>query len=122
MLIYAIASITSALVFYTIGVWSEKLQGELKQWHLIAFWIGLLFDTLGTTLMGFIAGGGFNLGFHSVTGVLAIVLMLFHATWATIVMRKNIRKTKLMFHKFSLAVWLVWLVPFLSGAVFGMAQ
>lgn len=26
MLFYAVISITSALVFYTIGVWSEKLQ------------------------------------------------------------------------------------------------
>lgn len=30
MLIYAIIFITLALVFYTIGVWSEKLQGTLK--------------------------------------------------------------------------------------------
>jgi uncharacterized repeat protein (TIGR03987 family) len=121
MIFYAIASITSALVFYTIGVWSEKLQGVLKRWHLVVFWTGLFFDTLGTTLMGRIAGGGFDLGFHSVTGALAIVLMLFHAVWATVVLRKNDTKAKLVFHKFSLAVWLIWLVPFLSGAVFGMA-
>ena len=31
MLIYAIIAITMALVFYTIGVWSEKIQGSLKK-------------------------------------------------------------------------------------------
>lgn len=55
MLIYAIISISLALVFYTIGVWSEKVQGQLKKWHLTIFWIGLIFDTIGTTLMSKIA-------------------------------------------------------------------
>jgi hypothetical protein len=26
--------ITLALVFYTIGVWSERIAGRLKWWHL----------------------------------------------------------------------------------------
>ncbi len=60
MLIYAIVFINLALVFYTIGVWSEKLQGELKGWHLAVFWIGLTFDTLGTTFMSKIAVMVFN--------------------------------------------------------------
>lgn len=29
--------ITLALVFYTIGVWSERIAGRLKGWHLIFF-------------------------------------------------------------------------------------
>lgn len=120
MLIYAILSITSALIFYTIGVWSEKKQGELKKWHLAIFWIGLIFDTLGTTLMSKIANGGFQLNFHGITGLLAIVLMLFHALWATIVLVKNNEKVKANFHKFSISVWLIWLIPFVSGAIFGM--
>jgi len=121
MLIYAIISITLALIFYTIGVWSEKKQGELKKWHLIAFYCGLVFDTLGTTLMTKIANGGFQLNFHGITGLLAIVLMLFHALWATIVLIKNDQKIKANFHKLSIIVWLIWLIPFISGAIFGMS-
>ena len=30
MFILSIVLITLALVFYTIGVWSERIQGELK--------------------------------------------------------------------------------------------
>jgi len=122
MLIYAVISITLALLFYTVGVWSEKKQGELKKWHLVVFWIGLVFDTLGTTIMGKIAGAGFGINFHSVTGLLAILLMLFHALWATVVLKKNDEKAKVSFHKFSIVVWIIWLIPFLSGMIFGMTR
>lgn len=121
MLIYAIVTITLALIFYTVGVWSEKLQGTLKKWHLIIFWVGLLFDTTGTTLMSRISGSGFKLNFHGITGLLAILLMLFHALWATFVIVKNDERTKSSFHRFSIIVWLIWLIPFISGLVFGMA-
>jgi len=122
MLFYAVVSINLALLFYTIGVWSEKIQGELKKWHVVVFWVGLVFDTLGTTIMGKIAGSGFGINFHSITGLLAILLMLFHALWATIVLRKDDIKTKVNFHKFSILVWIIWLIPFLSGVIFGMTR
>lgn len=122
MLIAAIITITLALVFYTIGVWSEKLQGELKKWHLVIFYVGLIFDTTGTTIMTKIAEGGFKLNFHGITGALAIVLMLFHAVWATVVLFKNDAKAKANFHKLSIIVWVIWLIPFISGAISGMAR
>lgn len=121
MLVYAIISITLALVFYTIGVWGEKIQGQLRKWHLITFWTGFVFDTLGTTLMSKIATNGFQLNLHGITGLLAIVLMMLHAIWATVVLIKNNESAKLSFHKFSIAVWLIWLIPYISGAVFGMS-
>lgn len=120
MLVYATITITLALVFYTIGVWSEKIQGELKKWHLVLFYIGLIFDTTGTTIMSQLANGGSLFSFHGITGLLAILLMLFHAIWATVVLVRNDEKAKASFHKFSIIVWLIWLIPFISGAVFGM--
>ena len=122
MLIYAIISITLALVFYSIGVWSEKIQGTLKTWHLIIFWMGLVFDTVGTSLMKVIADGDSILSFHGITGLLAIILMAVHAVWATKVVLANNEKERLNFHKFSIVVWLIWLIPFVSGAVFGMSS
>ncbi|MDS0526155.1 HsmA family protein [Clostridium sp. SHJSY1] len=122
MIFYAIVSITLALVFYTLGVWSEKIQGKLKKWHLVIFWIGLIFDTLGTTLMSKMAGSEFKLNFHGITGLLAIILMLFHATWAAVVLVKNDEKAKSNFHKFSIIVWVIWLIPYISGAIFGMTK
>lgn len=122
MIFYAIISITLALIFYTIGVWSEKLQGKLKVWHLAIFWIGLVFDTLGTTLMSKIASNGFQFNFHGVTGLLAIILMLFHVVWATLVLVKGSETAKVNFHKLSIFVWCVWLIPYISGAVFGITR
>ena len=119
--IAAIVAISLALVFYTLGVWSEKFAGRLRGRHLALFWIGLVFDTTGTTLMGEIAGGlDFNL--HGITGLLAIILMLGHALWATLVfVRKDEQKLR-DFHKFSLFVWLVWLVPYFTGMIAAMAR
>ncbi len=118
----AIITITLALVFYTVGVWAEKLQGGLKKWHLVVFYIGLIFDTTGTTLMSKLATGGFELNFHGVTGLVAIILMLLHALWATVVLVKGDEKAKQNFHKFSIVVWVIWLVPYISGAMFGMSM
>ena len=118
MLVAAIVSITLALVFYTIGVWSEKRAGTLKPWHLGFFWLGFVCDTTGTTIMESIAGG-WSWSFHGVTGLLAILLMLFHAVWGSIVLFRKDEKTAAFFHKFSLVVWAIWLIPYLSGVIVG---
>lgn len=94
MLILAIISMNLALLFYSVGVWSEKRQGTLKPWHIIVFFTGLIFDTLGTTSMEKIAGGSFKANFHGITGLLALLLMLFHALWATWVIKKGTDKSK----------------------------
>lgn len=120
MLIYAVVTITSALLFYTVGVWGEKLQRQLRIRNVVFFWLGLTFDTVGTTIMSSIAGEGFALNAHSVSGALAIALMLFHAIWATVVLMKKDEKMIANFHKFSVIVWLIWLVPYFSGMIVGM--
>jgi uncharacterized repeat protein (TIGR03987 family) len=118
-LAYAIIAIVSALIFYTIGVWSEKIAGKLKPWHLLLFWIGFVFDTTGTTLMGNLAGK-IDFDIHGITGALAIVLMLGHAVWASIVLLTKQEKRIQDFHKFSIFVWLVWLIPFFTGMINAM--
>jgi uncharacterized repeat protein (TIGR03987 family) len=118
-LAFAIIAIVSALIFYTIGVWSEKIAGKLKPWHLLLFWIGFVFDTTGTTLMGNLAGK-IDFDIHGITGALAIVLMLGHAVWASIVLLTKQEKRIQDFHKFSIFVWLVWLIPFFTGMINAM--
>lgn len=122
LLAKAITFITAALIFYTIGVFGEKKQGVLKNWHVIIFWGGLICDTLGTSFMEKIAGSMFEFNIHGITGLLAILLMLFHAIWATIVLLKNNRRSKETFHKFSIVVWIIWLIPYVSGMIVGMMK
>ena len=88
----------------------------------VGIYLGLLFDAIGTTLMSILAIGGFVFNFHGITGLLAIILMFLHALWATIVLIKNDEKAKANFHKFSIIVWTIWLIPFISGAIFGMSN
>lgn len=121
-LIMAIITITLALVFYTIGVFSERKSGTLNKFHVIMFWIGLVFDTTGTTIMSSIANEGSLLSLHGITGALAIVLMLFHAIWATVVFVKKNKEKLQSFHKFSIVVWLIWLVPYVIGMIIGMSR
>ena len=111
--------ITLALVFYSIGVWSERIAGRLKTWHLAFFWLGLICDTWGTGMMVEMAGG-LTFDLHSVTGVIAIVLMLIHAVWATIALIQKDEKVLTTFHRFSVLVWLIWLIPYFSPMIFGM--
>lgn len=119
----AIVTITLALVFYTIGVWSEHRSRRLKKIHLIFFWLGLCMDTTGTLLMGRIADRSMlsgKLSLHSVTGALAIILMIVHAVWATVVLVRGSEESAKNFHKLSIAVWAVWLIPYILGMVMGM--
>ena len=106
--------ITLALVFYSIGVWSERFTGRLKGWHLLFFWAGLAFDTTGTGIM-FDMAGGFGTNIHSITGILAILLMLIHAVWASAVLAVKNEKAINNFHHFSVVVWLIWLIPYFTG-------
>lgn len=84
------------------------------------FWFGFTFDTLGTILMGVMAQNGFVLSIHGISGLLAIVLMYIHAVWATLTYIRNDMEKKKNFHKFSIFVWVVWLIPYISGAIMGM--
>ena len=111
--------INLALLFYSIGVWSERISGRLKPWHLAFFWLGLICDTWGTGLM-FEMAGGMQFDVHGLTGVLAILLMLIHALWATVVLLRKDEKAIVNFHKFSVVVWFIWLIPYFSPMLFAM--
>jgi uncharacterized repeat protein (TIGR03987 family) len=119
MLLSAIILISLAFVFYSIGVWSEKFQGQLLIWHLVVFWIGFTFDTAGTIAMSKLVGVQFQFSLHVVTGCLAVLIMLFHAIWATIVLIRNDEAARINFRKLSVHVWVIWLIPYVSGIIIG---
>ena len=122
LLIRAVIAITLALIFYTIGVWSEHRAKVLKTPHLVFFWLGLCMDTIGTLTMSRLADGssGGLTGVHGITGLIAIILMLIHAVWATAVLARKDEKAMHTFHRFSVVVWLIWLIPFVIGMIMGM--
>lgn len=113
--------ITLALVFYSIGVWSERIAGRLKPWHLAFFVLGLICDTWGTGMM-FDYVGGMTFDIHGITGLIAILLMFIHAGWALVVLLRKDEKAIISFHKFSVLVWVIWLIPYVSPMFFGMGD
>ncbi|HLZ58718.1 MAG TPA: HsmA family protein [Ktedonosporobacter sp.] len=117
LLPYAVVAMIAALILYSIGVWSERIARHLKLWHLFFFLGGLACDTVGTELMHRIAGGVFTLSLHSLTGLLALFLMAAHAIWALVVLIRKREKELRTFHYLSLVVWILWLIPFTTGAV-----
>ena len=122
ILMKAVIAITLALIFYTIGVWAEHRAKVLKPVHLVFFWLGLICDTTGTMLMSRMAdgSGGGLMSAHGITGMIAIVLMMIHAVWATVVLARKDEKTMHTFHRFSIIVWVIWLIPFVLGMMMGM--
>jgi len=117
------ALITLALIFYSLGVWSERIAKYLKPWHVFSFWIGFAFDVSGTYAMHLLAKGQFNIFEpHTLTGQIALWLMLVHAIWATKVITNKDEKLRVKFHKISIIVWLIWLIPYFGGMYLGMAN
>jgi uncharacterized repeat protein (TIGR03987 family) len=121
LLILSTTLISLALVFYSIGIWAERFSKYLKGWHVAAFWTGFIFDVSGTLFMAQLSQDPYNLlALHSLTGQIALWLMLIHATWATYAVRKGSDKVRTQFHRYSLMVWLIWLIPYLGGMIMGM--
>lgn len=129
MLTTAIVLITAALVLYTAGVWAEHRAGTLRTGHAVLFGLGLLADASGTWVMSQIAGTGavstegaagtLN-ALMAVTGALALLLMAFHLAWAVVVLLRDREQERRVFHRFSVIVWAIWLVPYFTGMLGAM--
>lgn len=125
----SIVLITLALIAYTTGVWAERRQGTLAWWHVVAFAVGLACDAAGTFMMArtAMAGASATADMNPVltaimawTGTLAIILMALHLGWAIATMVRGNEAAKTRFHRFSVVVWAIWLIPYISGMLAGM--
>lgn len=121
LLIYAVILFTVALVFYTWGVWAEFRVRRLRPRHAKLFFAGVCADTLGTVLT-YIAIGGLVFTPHSITGFICLALMVFHLIWALLVLRRRKEHALTHFHKFSIFVWSVWMLSYVSGFISGMGK
>ena len=120
-LIAAIVIISMALIFYSVGVWSERIQGGLRGWQVIAFGLGLVCDFVGTAFMAeLVRLTGQDDQLHAVLGSIAIFLMALLAVWAFWIFRKGSARAKRNFSRFSIIVWCIWLIPYFIGMYLGM--
>ena len=87
------------------------------------FVLGLYADAIGTGLMEHIAQlTHLHDTAHTVTGIIAICLMLIHAIWAIWTYFKGSLKAKQAISiRFSIVVWFIWLIPYCIGIYMGMS-
>lgn len=117
----AIVFVTLALGFYTISIWSERIQKILKTWMVVLFGVGLVCDIIGTTMMAIISTIPWYRNTHGYCGYLALIIMLVHFVWAILAITKNGRYEKL-FNKWSVWAWSVWVIAFVTGTIIGMCR
>ncbi len=104
---------TIGLVLYTIGVWSEKVQGKLKIWHLVLFFLALGFSILSMIGM---RGSALHMTF------LANILLIDHSGFAIMTLSEKHKLDFETFHKYSIIFWLMWFVPFCIGVLVLLGQ
>lgn len=113
-----------AFVFYTAGVWTERRAGRLRREHVVLFWLGIACDSAATEMMFrmIVEQGAVRDWSHTLTGGAALLLMAAHAVWATVTLTRGSDTAKRRFHRYSVIVWAIWLVPYLGGMLAGMMR
>jgi len=112
----AVLFMVAALMFYSVGVWAIFFRKQLRPWNVGLLWLGFLSDSAGTDLMRRLAGG-FHLSLHTASGLVALLLMFVHTVWASIVLLNRAGRPAGNFHRISITVWGIWLIPFISGMI-----
>ncbi len=111
-MIVAVVAIVLALILYTVSIWSERAIGDLRLWMVLTFLIGFLCDLIGTFIMSMKTTISFNV--HSLFGFLAVIIMAFHLLLAVMALKK-IWKAEVLFKKFSVYAWSIWVLAFITG-------
>ncbi len=110
---------TLALLFYSIGIWSDFIHKQLKPWHIKMFALGVFTDSLGTLFM-YLHVGHLIFNAHSISGFIGLFLMIFHFCWGLYVIKNKQIDVQKVFHHFSILVWLFWLISYISGVYIGL--
>ncbi len=112
---------TIALLFYSIGIWSQYYYGKPGWQHVSLFWSGVIADSIATERV-FNMVGYLQISFHSITGMLGLLMMGVHATWATVAVLRGKESELKRFHRLSLFVWSFWLISYTTGAMMGLQR
>lgn len=106
-----------ALVLYSTAIWADRFGKKLKPWMIWTFGFALCADAAGTILLCATVTDAFRVNVHTLTGAASLLIMALHFAWALLAARKGSR-TEELFRRCSVAAWSLWLVSFLSGAIF----
>ena len=79
---------TLTLLGYTLGVQFEQRVRKRQALHLVLLWAGFCMNAVGFGLLTKMIGAseGFAAGLCRFLGIVALVVLMVHAIWATAVM------------------------------------
>ena len=121
VILVSVISITTALIVYSIAVWSNWRAKILSVAQIVLLWIGLAADALATRMMG-LSVEETTWDFHTISGYAGLGLMAILAivgSWAKLTSREDILRS---FHKYAVPVWVIWVVSYLTGVVIGIQR
>lgn len=109
----SVGFIIVAWVCYTVAIWSDKRQKQLKTWMLLVFISGFCIDFTGTSIMAH-QHQGLSATLHGRLGQGALLFMFVHLLAAIIVLYKKGSYQKL-FSRFSAYAWTLWTLALFTG-------
>jgi len=75
--------------------------------------LGFISDLVGTGMM-VLKSRKLSLNSHMMSGYIALFIMGVHLVWAIMAVR-NVGKTQVLFNRFSVYAWCIWMIAFISG-------
>jgi uncharacterized repeat protein (TIGR03987 family) len=121
IILISVISITTALIVYTIAVWSNWRAKVLGTVQIVLLWIGLGADALATKMMG-MSVEKTTWDLHTISGYTGLGLMAILAvvgSWAKLTNREDILTS---FHKYAVPVWVIWVISYATGVIIGIQR
>lgn len=118
-LIFALGAMILSLVFYTLGVIGERKSKSINKVNIILFWLGFICISIGIYFISGIVQSSIESTdiatsmLQSLVSMISVFIMLFHCVWGSWALIRNNESQQKIFHKYSLIIWIVWLVPYL---------
>ena len=104
-----------ALAGYTFAILRHRILGFTDNLMIWTFGVALVADTSGTIFLCAREAASFSWSVHTISGILALVIMALHFLWALKAQRDP--KTDQYFHRYSLWAWGLWLVAFVTPII-----
>lgn len=121
VIIVAVFSITAALIFYSIAVWWNRARQRLEPRHLVLFYLGLICDIAATAMM-WSSVEKVTWDLHTISGYTALGLMFVMTMVGTWGLSRHNERVLANFHRFSVPVWFIWVISWLTGVVLGVQK
>ena len=103
-----------AFLLYSLVILTHKSKRRLVLWMVLVFGTALAIDLFVTTMVCIVLYGGFEWSAHAVAGILCLVIMAVHFTFALLAVTVH-GKFEGWFNRYSFRAWLFWIAATLSG-------